>query len=399
MPDAIKLGSDQPTAASRAAIPVVAPTVWLLGKVQSGKSSIVRALTGCTDVEIGVGFKPCTTTARLFEYPADAPLIRFLDTRGLGELRYDPTADIAVSEGQANILLVVMNALDQQQRAVIDVVKVVRGRHPLWPIVVAQTTLHAGYALPAQHPMPYPFEASDPVRWEAAGVPHDLVRSVMAQRRLFDEIPNGRDIAFVALDFTRPKAGFDPQNYGFSELIAALHRTAHLSVATSIRDAARAANEKIAQALHAKIVAHAAAAATADLVPLAGTIAVPGIQANILREVATAYGMPWDGQTVAQFATCLGTGALVRMLSNFGIRELVKLIPVYGQTAGTAAAVASSFATTFAIGKAAVLFFSQRRLGEVDPKAVAMMYGQSLRNAFDLAHVVPPDLSKAGQIV
>jgi uncharacterized protein (DUF697 family) len=389
-------GADEAVAASHAAIPVAVPIFWLLGKVQSGKSSIVRAVTGCSDIEIGVGFKPCTATARLFEYPVDTPLIRFLDTRGLGEVNYEPAADIALAEGQANILLVVMNALDQQQRAVLDVVKTVRGRHPQWPLVVAQTTLHAGYARSAPHPMPYPFDTPDPVRWEAAGVPPDLVRSLLGQRRLFDGVPNGRNISFVALDFTRPNAGYDPKTYGLSALIAAVRETAPVSLATSLRDAARAANAKIAAGLESKIVMHATAAAAADVVPLAGVIAVPGIQASMLREVAAAYGISWDGQTVAQFATCLGTGVAIRMLSTFGIRELVKLIPVYGQTVGTAAAAASSFATTFAVGKAAVLFLSQRRLGEADPKAVAQIYGQSLRNAFDLSRAPRPSVSKTG---
>src|SRR5690606_34222822 len=34
-----------------------APVVWLLGKVQSGKTSIIRAVTGASDAEIGDGFR------------------------------------------------------------------------------------------------------------------------------------------------------------------------------------------------------------------------------------------------------------------------------------------------------------------------------------------------------
>src|ERR1700755_269500 len=60
-----------------------APVVWLLGKVPSGKSSIAGALTGAASAEIGEGYKACTRTAALFDFPADAPVIRFLDTRGL----------------------------------------------------------------------------------------------------------------------------------------------------------------------------------------------------------------------------------------------------------------------------------------------------------------------------
>ena len=47
----------------------------------------------------------------------------------------------------------------------------------------------------------------------------------------------------------------------------------------------------------------------------------------------------------------------------FGVRQLVKLIPVYGQTAGAAAAAAASFATTYAMGKAASYFLIRRRQG------------------------------------
>ena len=50
-----------------------APVVWLVGKVQSGKTSIIRALTQATDAEIGAGFRACTRTARVFDFPDEAP--------------------------------------------------------------------------------------------------------------------------------------------------------------------------------------------------------------------------------------------------------------------------------------------------------------------------------------
>ena len=36
------------------------PVFWLFGKTQSGKTSLVRFLTGAEEAEIGHGFKPCT---------------------------------------------------------------------------------------------------------------------------------------------------------------------------------------------------------------------------------------------------------------------------------------------------------------------------------------------------
>ena len=61
----------------------LAPVVWLIGKVQSGKTSIIRALTGADGAEIGDGFRACTRTAVVFDYPQEAPVIRFsMSSRG-----------------------------------------------------------------------------------------------------------------------------------------------------------------------------------------------------------------------------------------------------------------------------------------------------------------------------
>ena len=135
-----------------------APVVWLLGKVQSGKTSIIRELTQATDAEIGSGFRACTKTARVFDFPAEAPIIRFLDTRGLGEVAYDPSEDIAFCEGRSHLILAVVKALDC--RAAGGARRHARGagrRHPDWPVVVAQTSLHEAYPPGAGHVLPYPF--------------------------------------------------------------------------------------------------------------------------------------------------------------------------------------------------------------------------------------------------
>jgi hypothetical protein len=47
------------------------PVFWLLGKAQSGKTSLIRAITGSTRAEIGNGFRPCTRTAQLYSFPDD----------------------------------------------------------------------------------------------------------------------------------------------------------------------------------------------------------------------------------------------------------------------------------------------------------------------------------------
>ena len=81
------------------------PVFWLFGKTGSGKTSIIRFLTGASDAAIGNGFQPQTQHSRQFDFPsAEYPVLRFLDTRGLGEARYDPAEDIAAFSRSTHLL-------------------------------------------------------------------------------------------------------------------------------------------------------------------------------------------------------------------------------------------------------------------------------------------------------
>ena len=74
--------------AAKSALPP--PVIWLLGKAQSGKTSLVHAMTGSSRAEIGGGFRPCTRTAQIYSFPNEEEcFLRFLDTRGLGEAGHD----------------------------------------------------------------------------------------------------------------------------------------------------------------------------------------------------------------------------------------------------------------------------------------------------------------------
>src|SRR6516164_6315311 len=87
------------------------PVFWLFGKTQSGKTSIIRFLTGADDAEIGQGFQPCTRFSRQYQFPtAAAPLMTFLDTRGLDEPGYEPQEDLAQFNTQAHVVLVTVKA-------------------------------------------------------------------------------------------------------------------------------------------------------------------------------------------------------------------------------------------------------------------------------------------------
>ena len=105
------------TEAARQSAQSNALVVWLLGKTGAGKTAIVAALTGDPRAEVGLGFEPCTATSSFYDVPPEAPLLRFLDTRGLGEASYDPSSDISWCEEQSHLLLVVMQAIQFRRRA------------------------------------------------------------------------------------------------------------------------------------------------------------------------------------------------------------------------------------------------------------------------------------------
>src|SRR6266511_2874052 len=45
------------------------PVIWLFGKVQAGKTSIIHDLTGAERAQIGSGFAPCTRWAARYDFP------------------------------------------------------------------------------------------------------------------------------------------------------------------------------------------------------------------------------------------------------------------------------------------------------------------------------------------
>lgn len=363
-----------------------APVVWLLGKVQSGKTSIIRAITESSDAEIGDGFRPSTRTARLYAFPADMPVLRFLDTRGLGEVDYDPTEDLAYSEGSAHLVLATVRAMDANQSSLFEALRQVRTRHPDWPIVIAQTSLHDAYKPGQGHTLPYPFEPNAPPD-AIECIPTDLMRALARQRSLFDQLPGRGALLFVPVDLTKPADGLPPSDYGLDALTEALAIVAPAGMLAALAAMPGFKADPKAHAADPIVMGHAMAAAGGDLVPIpvAGTIAVSTIQARMLSRLGRLYGIEWDKRAYAELMAAIGAGTVARVAAGAGLRQLAKFLPVYGQTAGAAAAAAASFAVTYALGKAAVYYLHGRRLGSTDRAGIADAYQQALRQAFRMA--------------
>jgi len=358
-----------------------APVIWLLGKTGAGKSSVISKLTGASHVEVGNGFVSCTRTAQLFDFPAGAPLLRFLDTRGLGEPGYDPTEDIAWSQAQAHLVLVVMKACDPSQEELIQAVAAIRRSRPEWPMLVIQTGLHDLYPRDSNdHPSPYPFDAEAEAS-SSAGVPRELINALRHQRGLFSKI-KGKPSIFVPVDFTQIEDGFKPDDYGKSALINAILEVAPESVKVLVRmkleqEEARLADRRM-QALNMRIVYWAAGAAAAGAAPVVGLVTVPVTQAAMLAQLATAYGVDWGAEELGALAGMLGAAIVVNQGALMLFRQLAKIgpwvIPI---------AAAQDYAVTYGLGRAACVYLQARQDNtEADAEQVKAAFVAGLKKAF-----------------
>ncbi|SFK28674.1 Uncharacterized conserved protein, DUF697 family [Nitrosomonas aestuarii] len=357
---------------AREKIPV--PVLWLVGKTQAGKTSIIRAMTGSETAEIGNGFQPCTRQSRFYDFPADMPVVRFLDTRGLGEVSYDPVEDIRYCESKAHLLIAVMKVADIRQQAVFDVLHTVRERHPEWPLLIVQTGLHECYPIGGRHINPWPYDR-EPL---PDSVPVDLKRALHAQRATAAQLPGHAPVRWVAVDLTLSEDGFDPQDYGLEALWVAIESLSSLGL-ENLLSGDEGVHDLFERAAHQHIVGYATTAAGLGALPVVDLVAVSAVQAKLLHSLAALYGQIWDKRTISEFLGLMGAGVATGYLTRLVGRAVTKLIPFWGQTVGAVWGASASGATTYALGKAAVYFFVRHRNNlYVDSATIRRIYAEEL---------------------
>lgn len=356
------------------------PVLWLLGKTQSGKTSIIRSLTGSPDAEIGAGFKSCTRTARFYDFPASAPLVRFLDTRGLGEVAYDPTEDVRFFESQAHLIIAVAKVMDIMQVDLFKVLQDVRKRHPDWPVIIAQTCLHEAYPRNFEHILPYPFNMPD---WELK-VPSDLGRALNAQRRQLGRLPGHGAVDWVPVDLTQPDDGIDPPDYGLDALWSSIETASSLGLQALLRGDSGVL-DVYSRAAHPQIMGYAAAAAAFGAMPMVDIAMVPALQWKMLHSLARLYKLEWNARTSSRFFGLLGAGYLAGYGLRLAGRGVIKLIPGVGQAVGAVWGATAGAAITIALGKSACFYLEKASKGlEVDPAALRAVYAQAFARSKSL---------------
>ncbi|WLD56749.1 50S ribosome-binding GTPase [Salinispirillum sp. LH 10-3-1] len=314
------------------------PTIVLLGKTGVGKSSLVAALTGDKEVEVGLGYKPCTNTLMEYPFPQDTPVMSFLDTRGLGEAGYkedELSGDLERMVHQAHVLVVVIKSDDpdvQDVLAALKALKTKKGTLRKHPILLIHSFHDAGNAeLVAQQQ-----------------VHHAEVQRLWPKK-----------VESFALELSETDAGDVTQLDAFRE--ALFNLLPQLAVLLANESLNTEETQFFNAAVRSKVLAYASSAATIDLFPVAGLVGVPSIHAALLVELARQFDVAWSRALLKEFLAALGAGFALHYSLKLGVRQLVKLIPYYGQTIGALSASTISFGTTYGLGRAAAQFLYMKK--------------------------------------
>jgi uncharacterized protein (DUF697 family) len=366
------------------------PVFWLFGKTQSGKTSVIKYLTGADQAQIGSGFQPCTRFSRRYEFPTpEAPLLTFLDTRGLDEPGYDPAEDLAQFNDAAHVVLVTVKALDHAQENVLTHLRALRKAQPDRPVVLLLTCLHEAYPQ-QQHPLPCPFDDA----WEKApdfelrsaevGAPSTgngesqaalppqpvirdakidaLIRSLAEQRRRFAGLID----RVAAVDLTPAEEGFADPEYGGPRLHQVLLEVLPAALRQSLLmldEARQDLEDHFSRQALPFIVGYSSLAASAGAVPvpILDVVLLGAVQTRMVYHLARLYGQPLTAKRFGEIAGTMGTSVLVRQAG----RGLLKLIPGVGSVVGSLTCATLAGASTFALGKAFCYYYRAVHRGHV----------------------------------
>ena len=347
---------------------------WLIGKPQSGKSSVVRGLTGVSADIIGQGFRPHTQHTERYAYPsADLPLLLFTDTVGLGDVDRDVETiiqelqdDLNQQARGARILIVTVKVNDFAVDSLHRILQRVRSQHPTIPVVLAVTCLHELYSVGAEH-SPYP-----PIQ-------ADVQRAFGELKRSFDGLYDSA----VMIDFTLEEDGYVPVFYGFDALLTILSEQLPEAESKAIYQLLDQTDNATTQlgAIYRDVArryisAFAVIAATLAAVPLpfATMPAITVLQVSMIVALGQLYGQRLSFSQAGGVASTIAGGFLAQAVG----RELIKLVPGFGSV------IAASWAAayTWALGEGACVYFGDLMGGKKpDPERIQA----TMKEAFETA--------------
>ncbi len=355
----------------------------LVGKPQTGKSSIVRGLTGVSGDIVGQGYRPHTQNTQRYNFPTDAlPLLIFTDTVGLGDGVQATSAVVQELVGElppgaakpsenAKVIILTVKVTDFATATLRDIAHQIRTQQPHIPCILAITCLHELYPPDlANHPAYPP---------DAAAIGRAVTQIQADFKGLYDRC--------VLLDFTLEEDGFDPVFYGLEALLDSL---SGLLPEAESRAIAQLLDQRVGgdgpvvdqlgqlyrDAARRYILPFSLMTGTLAAVPLpfATMPVLTAVQITMVGLLGQLYGQKIKPSQAGALVSAIAGGFLAQLIG----RELVKFIPVFGSV------VAASWATayTWALGEAACVYFGDLMGGKTpDPDRIQAVMKASFAEA------------------
>ncbi|GCL38338.1 hypothetical protein SR1949_34520 [Sphaerospermopsis reniformis] len=345
----------------------------LIGKPQTGKSSIVRGLTGVSAEIIGQGFRPHTQNTQRYAYPADdLPLIVFTDTVGLGDVNKDTETiiqelitDLKTEINGARVFLLTVKINDFATDTLRNIAQKLRQQYPNIPCLLAVTCLHEIYPNEIENHPYYPPEFEE-------------------LNRAFTEIKNnftGLYDRAVLIDFTLEADGYTPVFYGLEALrdnLAELLPEAESKAIYQLLDkqAGKELSNIYRDAARRYILPFSIMAGTLAAVPLpfATMPVLTALQVSMVGLLGKLYGQTLTPSQAGGIVSTIAGGFLAQAVA----RELIKFVPGLG----TVIAASWAGAYTWSLGEAACVYFGDLMGGKKpDPQKIQNVMQEAFEGA------------------
>lgn len=320
----------------------------LIGKPQTGKSSIVRGLIGVSPEIIGQGFRPHTQNTQRYIYPnKDLPLIIFTDTVGLGDTDKDTEIiiqeiikDLNTENKRARVLILTVKINDFATDTLGNIAQKLRQQYTHIPCLLAVTCLHEIYPPDMENHPDYPPNFPE-------------------INRAFDEIKanfSGLYDRATLVDFTLDEDGYSPVFYGleaFRDSLTSLLPEAEAKTIYQLLD--EQVGDKLGNiyrdTARRYILPFSIMATTLAAVPLPFTTmpVLTALQVSMVGILGNLYGQTLTPSQAGGIVSTIAGGFLAQAIG----RELIKFIPGFG----TVIAASWAGAYTWSLGEAACVYF------------------------------------------
>jgi uncharacterized protein (DUF697 family)/predicted GTPase len=346
----------------------------LIGKPQSGKSSIVRGLTGVSAEIVGQGFRPHTQYTERYAYPSnDLPLLIFTDTVGLGDVNQETPVIIQELAGElqedshrARILILTVKINDFATDTLRQVAEQLQEEYPQIPCLLAVTCLHELYPTDVVDHPAYPPDYEE------------VKRAFGGIQQAFKGLYNRA----VMIDFTLEEDEYNPVFYGLEALSDALAELLPEAESRAIsqlleeKDTSQQLGNLYRDVGRRYMLAFSIMAATLAAVPLpfATMPVLTALQVSLVGLLGKLYGQTLTPSQAGGVVSAIAGGFVAQAVG----RELIKFLP------GLGSAIAASWAAayTWALGEGACVYFGDLMGGKKpDPEKIQSVMQEAFQSA------------------